>query len=202
MRSRPTVATASPSDPAGVAGLVLGLAAARPPTLGSGRLVCVDGPAGSGKTTLAAALASARPDATVLHMDDLYDGWSGLAAGIAQLEGLLTEHAAGRPGQVRRYDWHAGRYAETVHLDPVRLLVVEGVGAGAVGHADLTGVLAWVVAPDDTRLQRGLERDGPAVESHWRRWLTTEARHFAEDRTAERADLIVDGLGLAAPVVR
>ena len=30
---------------------------ARPPTLGAGRLVCVDGPAGSGKTSLADAVA-------------------------------------------------------------------------------------------------------------------------------------------------
>ena len=36
---------------------MLALAASRPPTLGAGRLVCVDGPAGSGKTTLARALA-------------------------------------------------------------------------------------------------------------------------------------------------
>ncbi len=36
---------------------------ARPPTLGVGRLVCVDGPAGSGKTTLAAALRRGFRDA-------------------------------------------------------------------------------------------------------------------------------------------
>ena len=37
---------------------VLSLARSRPPTLGSGRLICVDGPAGSGKTTLAEEVAS------------------------------------------------------------------------------------------------------------------------------------------------
>ena len=38
----------------------------RPATLGAGRLVCVDGPAGSGKTTLGAALAE-RTGAQLIH---------------------------------------------------------------------------------------------------------------------------------------
>ena len=187
------MATASPSDPAtpaGVAAALLSLVEERPPTLGAGRLVCIDGPAGSGKTTLAAALAAARPTALVLHMDDLYDGWDGLAAGIAQLDALLTAHATGRPGTVRRYDWHAGGYAEEIDVVPAPLLVVEGVGSGAAGHADRIGALAWVSAPDEERWRRGLERDGPDAEPHWRRWLVTETRHFRTDRTAERADLV------------
>ena len=44
--------------PVDTAGAVLDLARSRPTSLGSGRLVCVDGPAGSGKTTLADAIAS------------------------------------------------------------------------------------------------------------------------------------------------
>ena len=48
---------------------------AAPAKLGRTRLVCIDGPAGAGKTTFAARLADALvPDAVVLHMDDLYDG--------------------------------------------------------------------------------------------------------------------------------
>ena len=44
---------------------------AAPPTLGPGRLVCIDGPAGSGKTTLAGAVAAAAPEAYVVHCDEL-----------------------------------------------------------------------------------------------------------------------------------
>ena len=43
---------------------------ARPPTLGRGRLLCVDGPAGSGKTTLADEVR-AITGAPVVHMDNL-----------------------------------------------------------------------------------------------------------------------------------
>ena len=41
------------------------------------RIVAIDGPAGSGKTTLASRIASTWVDENVvtIHMDDLYDGW-------------------------------------------------------------------------------------------------------------------------------
>ena len=46
----------------------------KPPTLGSTRLVCVDGRAGSGKTTLGRALAEAASvlgSARLRHMEDM-----------------------------------------------------------------------------------------------------------------------------------
>ena len=39
-------------------------------------VVAIDGPAGSGKTTLAQKLVNDLSDAQVIHMDDLYDGWN------------------------------------------------------------------------------------------------------------------------------
>jgi len=170
----------------------LELARARPPTLGAGRLICVDGPAGSGKTSLAAAVA-ALAEAPVVHMDDLYDGWAGLATVAEHLGGLLRPLARGVPGSYRRYDWHAGAYAETVTLEPVPLLVVEGVGAGDRAHADLCTVLAVVTAPADVRLARGLARDGEAMRDEWVAWMDAEREHLARERTQERADLTIVG---------
>ncbi len=179
--------------------LLLELAESRPPTLGSGRLLCVDGPAGSGKTTLAAAVASLRPDTAVIHMDDLYDGWGGLPRLGDQLEALLRPLARDRPGCYRRYDWHAGRYAETLTVPPGPLLVLEGVGSGSRTHADLTTALAWVSAPADLRLRRGLERDGAALADRWRQWMADETAHFDLDGTRGRAHLLVDGTGSTPP---
>ena len=172
---------------------MLELADGRPPTLGSGRLVCVDGPAGSGKTTLADAIAAARPGARVVHMDDLYPGWDGLPHVGAQLDSLLGPLSEDAPGRYRRWDWHAGRFAETVTVPPADLLVLEGVGAGSRSHARLVTVLAWVSAPPSLRLRRGLERDGPALAPEWERWMGAEAEHFAREGTEARADLLVDG---------
>jgi uridine kinase len=191
------VATGSPPE---VARLVVDLAASRPPTLGAARLVCVDGPAGSGKTTLAAAVAGLT-GAQVVHMDDLMDGWGGLVSTGPQLVSILRPLAEGRSGSYQHYDWHAGRFDRVVDVPVADWLVVEGVGSGNPVVGDLVTVLAWVEAADDLRLARGLERDGTDAEDHWRVFMSAEADLFASHRTRERADVIVDGTGSAPPRV-
>ena len=170
-------------------GTLLELLEGRPATLGSGRLVCVDGPAGSGKSTLAASV----PGATVVHMDDLFEGWGGLPHVDDQLDTLLRPLADGRAGSYRRYDWLDGSWAETVEVLPCPLLVVEGVGSGASRFDDLRTALVWVEAPYDVRLRRGLERDGDAFAPHWEQWARDEDALFARERPRDRADLVVDG---------
>lgn len=165
---------------------VLDLARSRPPTLGTGRLICVDGPAGSGKTTLAAALG-----APVIHVDEMIEGWSGLRTVDDKLDGLLRPQASGRAGSYRRFDWVTGEYAETVTVEPVPLLVLEGVGAGSLVVADLATVLVWVEAPYEERRRRGIERDGDAFAPYWDQWEEEELDHFSSNRTLERADLVV-----------
>jgi dephospho-CoA kinase len=174
------------------ADLVLDLARSRPPTLGPGRLICVDGPAGSGKTTLAAELAELSA-ATVLHMDDMFEGWDGLPRITDQLETILRPLAAGESGSYRRWDWLGNAWAETVPVGPVPLLVLEGVGSGSAQVASLITVLAWVEVPYGLRMERGLERGGVGVAEHWRQWAVDEQELFAREQTRERADAVLDG---------
>ncbi|WP_406032431.1 AAA family ATPase [Nocardioides sp. NBC_00163] len=169
---------------------LLTIAMSRPATLGPGRLICVDGPAGSGKTTLATALAE-MTQAPVVHMDDLYAGWDGLAEGIAQLETILLPLVEGAAGSYRRYDWHAREFAETVLVPPSPLLVIEGVGSGAAAYDGFRTALAWVDAPEEERRRRGIDRDGETFAPHWDAWAAAEIEHFARDLTAARADIIV-----------
>lgn len=162
------------------------------------RLVVVDGPAGSGKTTLAAQLGDALP-AQVLHMDDLYEGWRGLEPAWARLEEwVLGPLRAGRPGRYRRYDWGLDRFAEWHDVPVAPFLVVEGCGA-ARREADAVAALrVWVEAPDALRLRRGLDRDGEEMREHWVAWMGAEREHYARNATRERADVVLDGFGRPA----
>jgi len=191
------VGTGSPSD---VAGMVLELASSRPATLGTGRLICVDGPAGSGKTTLGAALAE-RTGAQLIHADDLMEGWRGLDAVGRQLAGLVAALDAGRPGSYRHFDWQRHRYDRTVPVPPAPWLVVEGVGSGAAAIASYLTVLVWIEVDDEVRLARGMARDGEQMRDHWLTFMADERALFARDGIRERADVLVDGTGARPPVV-
>jgi len=182
------VATASPSESAA---RVLRAALDRPPTLGAGRLVCIDGLAGSGKTTLARALAAQAPEALVLGTDEMLEGWRGLPGLGRSVEALLRPLAAGRPGHWRRWDWYADAWAETRTVEPGPLLVLEGVGSAAAAYDELITLLVWVEADRDVRLARWLARDGEAMRPHWDTWLADEEALHAREDTRARADLVL-----------
>lgn len=165
----------------------------RPPRAAGCRVIAVDGPSGSGKTEFAGRLG-VRLAAPVVHMDDLYPGWHGLAEGVHRLVGwLLGPLAAGEPAGYRRYDWTRGQYAEWREVPPSLEIIIEGVGSGAVSCAPYLSFLVWVEAPADVRFARGIARDGPTYEPQWNRWAEQEDEMFASEHTRERADVIVDG---------
>lgn len=190
--------TGSPLD---VAQVVVDLAASRPPTCGDVRVICVDGPAGSGKTTLATALAELT-GAHVVHMDDLMEGWDGVAGTGPQLASVLEPLAEGQIGSYRQFNWHLDRFDREVAVPVLPWLVLEGVGSGNPGVAERVTVLVWVEADDGLRLSRGLDRDGSGMELQWRQFMLDEAEVFAAHRTRQRADVLVDGTGARPPVLR
>jgi energy-coupling factor transporter ATP-binding protein EcfA2 len=176
---------------------IVELLTAAPARAGGTRVLAIDGPSGAGKTTLAAAVAAAlelhhtTPAVLVVHLDDLYPGWDGLAPSIPRLvEWVLQPIAEGRPAGYRRYDWDREQDAEWVPLGPPPgVLIVEGAGAGSRPCAPYLSLLVWLDAPPAVRFERGMARDGDAYRPHWQRWAGQETRHFAEHDPRGRADL-------------
>ncbi len=168
--------------------------AATPPRLGRTRLVCLEGRAGSGKTTLAESIAAAYAGSVaVVHLDDLYEGWSGLPTIGARIrDELLPPLAAGRPARIRRWDWAADRLGPEMAVPVTDALVVEGVGSYARSFDAYVSLVVWVDAPDDVRRKRALDRDGDVFAPYWDQWAADEVAVHARERTRERADLVLD----------
>lgn len=128
--------------------------------------VTIDGYSGSGKSTLAAALASLLPGWQVLHLDDWYPGWDGLAAGSDIARRLAADLRGGRASSYEAWDWEAGETGATIRV-PLAPTIIEGCGA-IEAEADLA---IWIADPgEDERRSRALARDGQTYAPHWRRW--------------------------------
>jgi len=128
--------------------------------------VTIDGYSGSGKSTLAAALASLLPGWQVLHLDDWYPGWDGLAAGSDIARRLAADLRGGRASSYKAWDWEAGETGATIRV-PLAPTIIEGCGA-IEAEADLA---IWIADPgEDERRSRALARDGQTYAPHWRRW--------------------------------
>jgi uridine kinase len=163
--------------------------------LGETRLVCVDGPAASGKTTLAAAVEAAlrrrECQPTTVHMDDLYDGWAGLRPELESrlIAQVLQPLGRGEAARWQRYDWYEQRFSEWHDLEVPDVLVLEGCGSGAQAYAPYRSLLVWLEAPLEVRLRRWVDRDGADVIAHRQQWMEAEDTHFARNATREHADI-------------
>ncbi len=161
-------------------------------------VLLIDGRSGSGKTVLAERIVAGAEDpvfagAQILHLDDLYPGWDGLAAGSRAVATALSE------GGYRRYIWEMVRFAEWVPLDPSLPLVVEGCGSvtrenlAAAKHWAERGTVrsVWLECAEEVRRRRALDRDGEMFAPHWDRWAEQELAHYAVEHPLELVDEIV-----------
>ena len=87
-----------------------------PARCGCTRVVLVDGPAGSGKTTLAERLGTALKT-QVLHADDMYEGWDGLPVLRDVLVKFILEPLSrGEQAGFERWDWAASARADRIEI--------------------------------------------------------------------------------------
>ena len=167
------------------------------PTVGPVRLVVVDGPAGSGKSTTADALSRGL-DAVVVHADELYEGWSVVAdardrtaafdALADRVSGwLLAAWDRGIAGEHPVWDWERDRWWESARSVPAApVVILEGVGMAAAALRARAVAAIWVEHPDPgERLRRVLARDGLDLEDRMTRWQVEETAWFDHDGTRQ-----------------
>ena len=145
--------------------------------------VLIDGRSGAGKTEAAESLHKLL-QCQLVHLDDVYPGWAGLASATKAVSTNILSTAKQRAGY-RQWDWHADAYGPWRNLNPREDLIVEGAGTVSAetvaaarqrsGRRVLTAVLE---APEEKRKTRVRHRDGDPNE-WWGMWAAQENTHFA-----------------------
>jgi uridine kinase len=181
-------------------------------------VILIDGPAGSGKTTLANRLAVAwggtpsggagtyDPDSPVpddapvqiLHADDMYEGWDGLP--ILQrilVDQVLQPLSVNGNGEFAMWDWTRNERTHVIRVPHRSLLIIEGVGVAQRAARAYASLVAYVGAPWPERLARGVARDGESMRAQWEVWQCAEEEFLNAEGTLQASDIVVDGL---APV--
>jgi Ni2+-binding GTPase involved in maturation of urease and hydrogenase len=159
-------------------------------------IIAIDGPAGAGKTTLAEHLSAAlslKYKCSTIHMDDLYNGWSAPFDHhfTDALIAACTSHQQSKRYSLSHFDWSKSEYGAAQEMPSAELLILEGVGAShSIIRPYLTASI-WIDIEPSQGLQRVLTRDGEAIASQMKNWLTQQEELFAEHQSISAADFVL-----------
>ena len=158
-------------------------------------IIAIDGRSGAGKTTLAIELAARLREhhkVSLFHLEDIYPGWNGLAAGIERYAStVLAPLRRGEPARWVSWDWSNHYDGGTRTTRPAEIILVEGVGAAAEAARPFVDAVIWADAPEPDRRSRALARDGASYEPFWEQWAAQEEAWLATDDVPAHADVHV-----------
>ncbi|WP_458112333.1 chorismate-binding protein [Arthrobacter sp. R1-13] len=158
-------------------------------------IIAIDGRSGAGKTTIAIELAArlrAHHKVSLFHLEDIYPGWNGLAAGVERyITTVLAPLRSGQAAEWVTWDWEKHYDGDVRVTLPAEIVIVEGVGAASDAARPLLDAVVWAEAPDDERRARALSRDGSTYEPYWDLWAAQEVEWLAADAVLDNVDVRV-----------
>jgi uridine kinase len=166
-------------------------------------IIVIDGRAGSGKSTLALDLQnelfrSGESMPRVIHMDDLYEGWTGLAQGADYLQRVvLGPLLANGTSSWQEYNWELESRERWREFSGGTPLIIEGCGSLNRYTSTVAHLTVWLDVSVEIRKQRWLERDGHIFDKYFDSWAAQELDFIAREKSPEFAQL-----GLASSSVQ
>lgn len=171
----------------------------------SGKLpiVLIDGRAASGKSQFAKDLSEAyfqvdKQAARVIHMDDLYPGWNGLAEGsVYLLTNILLPLANSRSANWQVWNWRKNHRGAEEPGNGRRefaggtLLIVEGCGSISRLSSTNSDFQIWIDADDAARKERFSKRDSGKFDEYFGIWSAQEDEYYEREKSKELAELII-----------
>ena len=184
---------------------------------GSPFVVAIDGRSGTGKSTIASALAAVMP-ATIVPSDDFFAAqltstdWDARSARERARDAIdwrrlrrlaLEPLRAGRAAAWHAFDFTGGVRADgsygmstkSVRRDPAPVIILDGAYSSRPELADVVDCTILVEAPSTTRDARlGRREDEAFLETWHERWDAAEDYYFTEIRPPESFDIVVDSV--------
>ena len=121
------------------------------------KLICIDGPAGSGKTTLANSLSKYLDNCPIVHMDEIYEGWEeALSQKTANdlynwvIQPLLDKQVI----EFFKFDWALSKRYEKVVIKTQPYLIIEGVGSSVKKVSEHACLKIWIEVEQNIGIQR------------------------------------------------
>ena len=165
-------------------------------------IILIDGRAGSGKSTLAAKLQNelfkqGESMPRVIHMDDLYEGWQGLALGADYLQRIiLNPLLTKKSSSWQEYNWQLEQRERWREFSGGTPLIVEGCGSLNQYTSTVANISIWLEVDEETRRRRWQERDGEIFDQYFDIWAAQELDFIAKEKSPTLADY-----GLRSPTV-
>ena len=166
-------------------------------------VLALDGRCGSGKTTMAAALARQFPASITLHTDDFYlpptdrvHGWEKIPCANMDLARLrdevLVPACAGQPVPYRAYSCREGAYLPVQQLAAQPLVILEGSYSHYPLLAPYEDFRMFMTCSDAEQTRRLQAREGDRYPDFAARWIPLEEAYFTQHNIEDAADFVMD----------
>ena len=163
---------------------------------GQTKIVVIDGPAGSGKTTLAKSLSALLENCPIIHMDEIYEGWENALTPKTStdlVDWVINPLLEDKSIEYIKYDWNLEQRIEKIVINNPKVIIIEGVGSSSSEISEHACLKLWIEVNEETGINRVLARDGRQIQEQMKKWQTQESKFFIENNSKENSDIWIDG---------
>ena len=158
-------------------------------------IVLIDGRAGSGKSTFAESLQQqlfrdGESAPRVIHMDNIFEGWDGLALGSDYLVRFILQPLARREtASWQDWSWVKNQRSSWREFSGGTPLIVEGCGSLTERSKEHADISIWLEASEETRRARWIQRERHLDKFDF--WAAQELDFYAREKSQSLADLVI-----------
>jgi uridine kinase len=158
-------------------------------------IILIDGRAGSGKSTFAEKLQQqlfrdGESAPRVIHMDNIFEGWDGLALGSDYMVRFILQPLARREtASWQDWSWVKNQRSSWREFSGGTPLIVEGCGSLTERSKEHADISIWLEASEETRRERWIQRERHLEKFDF--WAAQELDFYAREKSQSLADLVI-----------